>query len=89
MSDRPGTRKYPQSMTPAQFIALLDEMCAIALAERRRYRVDNGSRYETFYRIALTDIYEADVLLDKLNDFNEQNRAATPEPSSGSNNNKG
>jgi hypothetical protein len=70
------TRKYPQSMTPPQLIALLDEMCSIGLAERRTRRVDNGSRDETFYRIALTDIYEAGLLLDKLNDFNEPMRGS-------------
>ena len=70
------SHKFPQSMTPPQFIALLDEMCSIGLAERRTYRVDGGSRNETFYKIALSDIHEADVLLDKLNDFNQQEPAA-------------
>ncbi len=53
----------PPPMTPPQLIALFDEMCTLGLADRSRRLVDGGTRYETFYRLALTDIYEADLLL--------------------------
>jgi hypothetical protein len=61
--DMKRLNSLPPPMTPQQFIALLDEFCILSLAKRTRRLVDNRSRYETFYTLSLTDIYEADALL--------------------------
>lgn len=62
--------KFPASMTAPQFIALLDEMVTLALAKRTSALVDDRSRYETFYRISVSDIYEADHLFQSLDHIN-------------------
>ncbi len=77
----PKPRKFPASMTAKQFIALLDEMVVIALAERTSKLVDGRSRYETFYKLNLSDIYEADDLFHMLDRFNAQE--PTPHKGSG------
>ena len=64
--DKP--RKFPASMTSPQLIALLDEMCSIGCAARSTRLVQNHR--ETFYKLNVTDIWEADALLDTLDDMN-------------------
>jgi hypothetical protein len=71
----PKPRKYPASMTAKQFIALLDEMVVISLAERTSKLVDGRSRYETFYKLNLTDIHEASDLFDMLDRFNTEQQS--------------
>jgi hypothetical protein len=56
----------PLSLTPEEFIAVLDEFCQVALAKRTTRLVDGRSRHETFYTLNVTDIIEADALLKSL-----------------------
>ncbi len=58
--------RVPLSMTPEEFIAVLDEFCKVALASRTTRLVDGRSRRETFYTLNVTDIIEADALLKHL-----------------------
>jgi len=69
--DKP--RKFPASMTSPQLIALLDEMCSIGCAARSTRLVQNGNHRETSYKLTLSDIHEADALLDMLDDMNAEN----------------
>jgi len=80
MSDDHNRSKLPRSMTAKQFINLLDEMVVVSLADRTTKLVDGRSRYETFYKLNLTDIYEAHDLFQMLDRFNAEDPAkAGPE----------
>jgi hypothetical protein len=53
----------PLSMTPEEFMAVLDELCQVSLAECTTRLVDGRSRRETFYTLNVSDIIEAAPLL--------------------------
>jgi hypothetical protein len=53
-------------MIPDEFIAVLDELCQVSLAECTTRLVDGRSRRETFYTLNVSDIIEAAALLKDL-----------------------